>query len=62
MNWEDFKEQIRRQLLMQQVISRDVGSRIVITRKEELDYYNAHKDEFKSNGMIHLGGHPDLQR
>ncbi len=53
-NWEDFKEQIRRQLLMQEVISRDVGSRIVITRKEELDYYNAHKNDFKSNGMIHL--------
>ena len=32
-NWEDFKEQIRRQLLMQEVISRDVGSRIVITRR-----------------------------
>lgn len=53
-NWEDFKEQIRRQLLMQEVISRDVGSRIIITRKEELDYYNAHKTDFKSNGMIHL--------
>ena len=26
-NWEDFKDQIRRQLLMQEVISREVGSR-----------------------------------
>jgi peptidyl-prolyl cis-trans isomerase SurA len=53
-NWEDFKEQLRRQLLMQEVISRDVGSRIVVTREEGRKYYNDHKDEFKSEGMIHL--------
>lgn len=53
-NWEDFKEQIRRQLLMQEVISRDVGSRIVITRADQLKYFNAHKEEFRSNGMVHL--------
>jgi len=53
-NWEDYKDQIRRQLLMQEVISRDVGSRIVVTRQEEQEYYNKHKDEFKSPGMVHL--------
>jgi peptidyl-prolyl cis-trans isomerase SurA len=53
-NWEDFKDKIRRQLLMQEVISRDVGSRIVITRAEEQQYYNAHKDDFKSEGIVHL--------
>jgi peptidyl-prolyl cis-trans isomerase SurA len=53
-NWEDFKDQLRRQLLMQEVISRDVGSRIIVTRQEQLQYYNAHKEEFKSTGMVHL--------
>jgi peptidyl-prolyl cis-trans isomerase SurA len=53
-NWEDFKEQIRRQLLMQEVISRDVGSRIVITRQEMMQYYNEHKEAFKSPGMVRL--------
>ena len=53
-NWEDFKDQIRRQLLMQEVISRDVGSRIIVTREEARKYYNEHKDEFKSEGMVHL--------
>jgi peptidyl-prolyl cis-trans isomerase SurA len=53
-NWEDFKDQIRRQLLMQEVISRDVGSRIIVTREEARQYYNKHKDEFKSEGMFHL--------
>ncbi len=53
-NWEDFKDQIRRQLLMQEVISRDVGSRIVVTREDARKYYNQHKDDFKSEGMVHL--------
>jgi peptidyl-prolyl cis-trans isomerase SurA len=53
-NWEDFKDQIRRQLLMQETISREVGSRIVVTRQEQLKYYNEHKDEFKSEGMVRL--------
>jgi peptidyl-prolyl cis-trans isomerase SurA len=53
-NWEDFKEKIRRQLLMNEVISRDVGSRIVITREEARKYYNAHKEDLKSPGMVRL--------
>ena len=53
-NWEDFKDQIRRQLLMQEVISREVGSRVIVTREDARKYYNEHKDEFKSEGMIHL--------
>ncbi len=53
-NWEDFKDKVRRQLLMQEVISRDVGSRIVITREDMVKYYNQHKEEFKSPGMVHL--------
>jgi peptidyl-prolyl cis-trans isomerase SurA len=39
-NWEDFKDKIRRQILMQEVMSRDVGSRIVVTREEARKYYN----------------------
>jgi peptidyl-prolyl cis-trans isomerase SurA len=53
-NWEDFRDKIRRQLLMQQVIERDVGSRIIISREEEKKYYDAHKEDFKSTGVIHL--------
>ena len=54
MIWEDFKEQIRRQILMREVIGREVGSRIIVARDETLQYYNAHKSEFQSPGMIHL--------
>jgi peptidyl-prolyl cis-trans isomerase SurA len=53
-NWEDMKEQIRRQLLVQEVISRDVGSRIIVTRAETRKFYDEHKDQFKSPGMVHL--------
>jgi peptidyl-prolyl cis-trans isomerase SurA len=53
-NWEDFKEQIRRQLMMQEIISREVGSRVVISRQEMLKYYDAHKTEFQSEGGVHL--------
>ncbi len=54
MNWEDFKDQIKRQLLMQQVISREVGSRIILTRADAQKYFEAHKDDFKSPPGVHL--------
>lgn len=53
-NWEDLKDHIRRQLLMQEVMSRDVGSRIVVTREEARQFYNQHKEDFKSPGLVHL--------
>jgi len=53
-NWEDLKDRIRRQLLMQEVMSRDVGSRIIVTRQEEREYYDKHKEDFKSTGIVHL--------
>jgi peptidyl-prolyl cis-trans isomerase SurA len=52
--WEDYKEQIRRQLLMREVIGREVGSRIITTRAEAQQFYETHKSEFQSTGMIHL--------
>ena len=54
MNWEDFKDQIKRQLLMQQVISREVGSRIMLTRADARKYFDAHKQEFDSPPGVHL--------
>ena len=52
--WEDFKDQIRRQLLMREVIGREVGSRIILSREDARKYYDAHKDQFKSPGIVHL--------
>jgi peptidyl-prolyl cis-trans isomerase SurA len=44
--WEDFEDGIRRNLLMRELIGRQVGSRIVVSREEARKYYDAHRDEF----------------
>jgi peptidyl-prolyl cis-trans isomerase SurA len=54
MVWEDFQDQIRRRLLMQQVIEREVGSRITPTRDEARKYFETHKQEFASPAGIRL--------
>ncbi|HEY6291934.1 MAG TPA: peptidyl-prolyl cis-trans isomerase [Terriglobia bacterium] len=52
--WEDFQDQIRRRLLMQQVIEREVGSRITPTRAEARAFFEAHKEEFTSPAGMRL--------
>jgi len=54
MNWQDFKDKIKRQLLMQRVISREVGSRIIMTRADARKYFEAHKEQFDSPPGVHL--------
>jgi peptidyl-prolyl cis-trans isomerase SurA len=46
LNWEDFKNNIRNNLLTQRVISEEVGSHISIGKEEITKYYNEHKSEF----------------
>lgn len=53
-NWEDFKDQIKRQLLMREVISREVGSRIILTRADAKKFFDAHQDQFDSPPGVHL--------
>lgn len=45
-NWEDFKDNIRKGLLTQKVISQEVGSHINIGKDEVAKYYDDHKTEF----------------
>jgi peptidyl-prolyl cis-trans isomerase SurA len=45
-NWEDFKDNIRKGLLTQRVISQEVGSHINISKEEVAKYYEDHKAEF----------------
>lgn len=44
--WEDFEDNIRRHLLMSEVMGREVGSRIIISREDARKYYETHRDEF----------------
>lgn len=53
-DWEDFKDQIKRNLLMRRVISREVGSRIIISRADARKYFDAHRKEFDSPPGVHL--------
>jgi peptidyl-prolyl cis-trans isomerase SurA len=46
LNWEDFKDNIRKGLLTQRVISSEVGSHITIGKEEVQKYYDQHKTEF----------------
>ncbi len=54
LSWEDFQDQIRRQLLMREVIGREVGSRIIISREDARKYFEAHRKEFESPAGVHL--------
>lgn len=52
--WEDFQDQIRRQMLMQKVIEREVGSRVQIARDEARKYFEAHQKDFASPAGVRL--------
>jgi peptidyl-prolyl cis-trans isomerase SurA len=45
-NWEDFKDNIRKGILTQRVISQEVGSHITISKEDVAKYYNDHKKEY----------------
>ncbi len=46
LNWEDFKDNIRKSILTQRVISQEVGSHINVGHDEIEKYYNEHKKEY----------------
>jgi peptidyl-prolyl cis-trans isomerase SurA len=45
-DFEDFKSQIRDQLLTQEIIRKEVGSRIIVSHEDVVKYYGEHKSEF----------------
>jgi peptidyl-prolyl cis-trans isomerase SurA len=46
LNWEDFKDNIRKGILTQKVISQEVGSHVNISKDDIQKYYDDHKAEF----------------
>ena len=46
LNWEDFKDNIRKSILTQKVISQEVGSKVNISKEDIQKYYDDHKPEF----------------
>jgi peptidyl-prolyl cis-trans isomerase SurA len=53
-SFEEFKNQLRNSILVQEVIRREVGQDIIIDHAEIAKYYNEHQDEFKRPDMVYL--------
>lgn len=45
-DYEDFKSQLRNQLLTQELIRKEVGSKIIVSHEDIVKYYDDHKNEF----------------
>lgn len=54
-SYQDFKQQIQDSFITQQVVQREVGSRIHITNEEIQAWYDAHQKELTSDESVTLG-------
>lgn len=53
-SYEDFKQNLRNQIITQQVIGKEVGSRLNISKDDEKAFYDEHKEEFAQPEEIRL--------
>ena len=53
-SYEDFKQNLRNQIITQQVIGREVGSHLNINKEEEQKFYEEHKNEMEQPEQIRL--------
>jgi peptidyl-prolyl cis-trans isomerase SurA len=53
-SYEDFKQNIRNQVITQQVVRDEVGRRLNITPSQEQGYYQAHLKDFEQPEQVHL--------
>jgi peptidyl-prolyl cis-trans isomerase SurA len=53
-SFEDFKQNLKNQIITQQVISKEVGSRMNVTREELQQFYDEHKSQLEQPEQIRL--------
>jgi len=53
-SYEDFKQNMRNNIITQDVIGREVGSHIQITKEEEQKFYDEHKDKMERPEQVIL--------
>ncbi|HEX7962293.1 MAG TPA: SurA N-terminal domain-containing protein, partial [Terriglobales bacterium] len=53
-SFEDFKQNIRNNIITQQVIGSEVGRNIKISQQETQDFYKKHKSELERPEAVHL--------
>jgi peptidyl-prolyl cis-trans isomerase SurA len=51
---EDFKQNLKNQIITQQVISKEVGSRMSIGKEELQEFYDAHKSQMEQPEQVRL--------
>jgi parvulin-like peptidyl-prolyl isomerase len=54
MPFEDFRQQVKNQLLTQRVIGEEISSHIVIPEPDKRKYYEAHKNDFVRDEQVFL--------
>ncbi len=53
-SYEDFKQNMRNQIVTQKVIAEEVGSHLSLNKEEEQKFYDAHKNEMEQPESIRL--------
>ena len=53
-SFEDYKQNMRNEIITQQVIQKEVGPRVNITKEEEQKFYNQHKSELAHAEAVRL--------
>jgi peptidyl-prolyl cis-trans isomerase SurA len=53
-SFEDFKQNMRNQIITQQVIGKEVGSKMSISKEDEQKFYDEHKSELEQPERIQL--------
>jgi peptidyl-prolyl cis-trans isomerase SurA len=53
-DWEEFKNNIKKHLLVQELERREIAPKLNIDHAQVLAYYNAHKDQFERPEMVYL--------
>jgi peptidyl-prolyl cis-trans isomerase SurA len=53
-SWEDFKQNMRNQIVTQKVIGEEVGQHLSVSKDEEEQFYEAHKSEMQQPETIRL--------
>jgi peptidyl-prolyl cis-trans isomerase SurA len=54
LSYEDYKQNLRNQIITQKVIGEEVGSHLTITKEEEQKFYDEHKSEMEQPEAIQL--------
>ncbi len=53
-SYEEFKQNLRNQIITQRVIGQEVGSKLSMNKEEEQKFYNEHKEEMRRPEQVRL--------